>query len=1339
MSHETVARIIEALLEVLGDVGVPGASAARLAIRGVESLRKSQAARRRLEELLQQAEEDFLQEARREGLEPVAQWVTSLPLQNLPAFRQALEDLRTHWDEESLTDRLAGEFARIPAIREAQKARALALYMTCLRRQLLADNDFRQVVVSLSILRTEEGVERLLEGVDALYRALNRLIGLPEDLVAWPVETLDAAAVRELRADLLLPRYRLVPYTGKAFRQTLEDLLAWARGLEAARPPVGLRIYIGPGGAGKTRLLIEAGEALRREGWWTGFLRAGRLTPTNARLLTADARPTLLIADYIANRPDEARTLLREAARACRERTAPLALVLLERAFPEWLQKDLQDYTDPEYVGWPAFLGLPTVEKAPRALPALDPEDRRALFWEARARFAALLQADGRSLPDYDELPESPLHVLLLALLTAAGERVDRPADPERVLECAWSRERAAWERHLDELLRGQPEPRRRRALEAVEDLSVLATLGRTFPDAEAAAAFLQARFKPIPGLGWDELAERLPALFPRAEGSRVPPIVPDPLADFVLMRRLTERPELVPMALPAPEEAGAGPEEAVGAARQALEALARLWGRAKEEGERRRVEGWMRAAAGRLAEWPPAAWRALDAALPAPDRTLALRPFLADLYRARLARTPREEPEERARVLNMLGFALSEMGRRAEALQATQEAVDLYRRLAAQHPDAFLPDLAASLHNLGVMLSEMGRRAEALEATQEAVDLYRRLAAQHPDAFLPDLAGSLTNLGARCFPNWAGGRRPCKPRRRRWTSTAAWPPSTPTPSSPTWRGASTTWAWIFPPWAGGRRPCKPRRRRWTSTAAWPPSTPTPSSHTWPPASTTWAPAFRIGPAGGGPASHAGGGGPLPPPGRPAPRRLPPQPGRSLTNLGKVLSEMGRRAEALQATQEAVDLYRRLAAQHPDAFLPDLARSLNNLGVDLSALGRRAEALQATQEAVDLYRRLAAQHPDAFLPDLARSLNNLGKVLSEMGRRAEALQATQEAVDLYRRLAAQHPDAFLPDLAMSLHNLGKAFRNGPAGGGPASRAGGRGPLPPPGRPAPRRLPPRPGHEPQQPGRGAFRNGPAGGGPASHAGGSGPLPPPGRPAPRRLPPRPGHEPPQPGQGAFRNGPAGGGPASHAGGSGPLPPPGRPAPRRLPPRPGRSLTQPGRPAFRIGPAGGGPGSRPGSRGPLPPPGRPAPRRLPPRPGDEPPQPGRHGFPKWAGGRRPCKPRRRRWTSTAAWPPNTPTPSSPTWPTASTTWASGFPKWAGGRRPWKPRRKLWTSTAAWPPNTPTPSSPTWRGASTTWAWIFPPWAGGRRPCKPPRKPWTSTAAWPPNTPTPSSPTWP
>jgi len=99
-----------------------------------------------------------------------------------------------------------------------------------------------------------------------------------------------------------------------------------------------------------------------------------------------------------------------------------------------------------------------------------------------------------------------------------------------------------------------------------------------------------------------------------------------------------------------------------------------------------------MRAAAGRLAEWPPAAWRALAAALPAPDRTLALRPFLADLYQERLERMTGKEPEEQAWVLNRLGVALSALGRRAEALQATREAVDLYRRLAAQHPRRLPP-----------------------------------------------------------------------------------------------------------------------------------------------------------------------------------------------------------------------------------------------------------------------------------------------------------------------------------------------------------------------------------------------------------------------------------------------------------------------------------------------------------------------------------------------------------------------------------------------------------------------------------------------------------------------
>jgi tetratricopeptide (TPR) repeat protein len=145
---------------------------------------------------------------------------------------------------------------------------------------------------------------------------------------------------------------------------------------------------------------------------------------------------------------------------------------------------------------------------------------------------------------------------------------------------------------------------------------------------------------------------------------------------------------------------------------------------------------------------------------------------------------------------------------------------------------------------------------------------------------------------------------------------------------------------------------------------------------------------------------------------------------RLANNLGYRLKDLGRREEALKATEEAVDIHRDLAGRRPDAFLPDLAKSLNNLGNSLRDLGRREEALKATEEAVDVYRDLAGRRPDAFLPDLAMSLNNLGTMLSDLGRREEALKATEEAVDVYRDLAGRRPDAFLPVLATSLNNLG---------------------------------------------------------------------------------------------------------------------------------------------------------------------------------------------------------------------------------------------------------------------------------------------------------------------------
>jgi tetratricopeptide (TPR) repeat protein len=143
-----------------------------------------------------------------------------------------------------------------------------------------------------------------------------------------------------------------------------------------------------------------------------------------------------------------------------------------------------------------------------------------------------------------------------------------------------------------------------------------------------------------------------------------------------------------------------------------------------------------------------------------------------------------------------------------------------------------------------------------------------------------------------------------------------------------------------------------------------------------------------------------------------------------LNMLGMSLAQVGRPAEALPPTEEAVGVYRELAEAYPDRYRPDLALSLSNLGVAFSALGRPAEALPPTEEAVGVYRELAEAYPDRYRPDLALSLSNLGVAFSALGRPAEALPPTEEAVGVYRELAEAYPDRYRPDLAASLSNLG---------------------------------------------------------------------------------------------------------------------------------------------------------------------------------------------------------------------------------------------------------------------------------------------------------------------------
>jgi hypothetical protein len=103
-----------------------------------------------------------------------------------------------------------------------------------------------------------------------------------------------------------------------------------------------------------------------------------------------------------------------------------------------------------------------------------------------------------------------------------------------------------------------------------------------------------------------------------------------------------------------------------------------------------------------------------------------------------------------------------------------------------------------------------------------------------------------------------------------------------------------------------------------------------------------------------------------------------------------MLSNLGRREEALAASKESVDIRRRLAQSRPDAFLPDLARSLGVHSGALAALDRHAEAARAAVDALRMLLPYVQRYPEtygalarAIIADIKRYSDAGGQVCDE--------------------------------------------------------------------------------------------------------------------------------------------------------------------------------------------------------------------------------------------------------------------------------------------------------------------------------------------------------------------
>ncbi len=135
--------------------------------------------------------------------------------------------------------------------------------------------------------------------------------------------------------------------------------------------------------------------------------------------------------------------------------------------------------------------------------------------------------------------------------------------------------------------------------------------------------------------------------------------------------------------------------------------------------------------------------------------------------------------------------------------------------------------------------------------------------------------------------------------------------------------------------------------------------------------------------------------------------------GFTLTNLGNLLRETGRKDEARTAFEESRRLLEGLTRAHPNVtrFQDSLATNYNNIGNLLHETGKAREALESHGMARSIWQKLVEAEPNnaAFQTGLAMGFHNIGHLLKEAGNWREALASYQSERMIFQRLVDANP------------------------------------------------------------------------------------------------------------------------------------------------------------------------------------------------------------------------------------------------------------------------------------------------------------------------------------------
>ncbi|HXM57107.1 MAG TPA: 5'-methylthioadenosine/S-adenosylhomocysteine nucleosidase [Candidatus Dormibacteraeota bacterium] len=323
-------------------------------------------------------------------------------------------------------------------------------------------------------------------------------------------------------SSMLRAEFAVVPFYGR--ERERRDLLQWA----GSDPPLAVHLSIGPGGMGKTRLMIEVCDELGAAGWQTGFLVRDLEGERLAAALEAMAEPgggRLVVIDYAETRIHDVARVVR---RALRTPAARWRIVLLARSRGDWWAA-LQRYRDGvgSVISGPAT----TVE---RLRPLADDATRRtAVFNTAADAFAGQLPG-ARAVTSQPALDaghyERVLYILVAALAAVRGDAIE---GEEALLDFTLDRE----QRFLDDGVAALGHPHL--AGPPILQAAAAATLAGSVASRADAARILAAT--PLlggqPAAVLDAVAELLHRLYPGQawlEG-----VLPDLLGEHLVRRAL--------------------------------------------------------------------------------------------------------------------------------------------------------------------------------------------------------------------------------------------------------------------------------------------------------------------------------------------------------------------------------------------------------------------------------------------------------------------------------------------------------------------------------------------------------------------------------------------------------------------------------------------------------------------------------------------------------------------------------------------------------------------------------------------------------------------------------